>query len=713
MAQQTLEQIRKVRLEKANKLRELGINPYPSKVDGSPKPVSEALASEGNEVGVAGRVMAWREHGNVIFADLKDESGQIQLWFQKNSLGEDIKILRYYDIGDFVYVKGKVVKTSAGEISIDVSKFQLLAKSIRPLPSLWHGFKDVEEKYRKRYLDLLLNEGVIERFKKRSILVREVRNYLDSLNFYEVETPTLQALYGGANAKPFKTHHNALDYDFYLRIADELYLKRLLVGGLERVYEICKDFRNEGLDQTHSPEFTMIEYYEAYADYHRVMDVTEGLFKHLAEKLYGKMELQVEDKKIDISKKWPRIEMTEAIKKYLSLEVEKLNDEELKEYCNKEKIETMGGETRGQLIFTIFEHKVTDNLIEPTWIIDYPKDVSPLSKDHPTKEGWVERFEGYIGGKEICDGWSELNDPVVQRNRFESDVKMARQDKEEAQQVDEDFIEAMEYGMPPIGGIGIGIDRLTMFFTNTWSIKEVILFPTLKPETRVDLGTPKIKAELKASTLKTESMSGHNKLPDLGVSYKKAKELVDRYNTNKITKLHVIESEAIMRALATRLGGEEEKWGIIGLLHDLDWDQTKNDTSKHCVLTAELLKKEGGSDFLIETIQSHGYGEGWGEDKFYGPKEFREKKRTTTIQHALAAAETLTGLIVATALIQPDKKLKNVSFNSLRKKYKNLKFAANCNRNIMKEHEELGLTLDEFLKIGLESLQDISDQLGL
>jgi len=482
MAQQTLEQIRKVRLERVNKLRDMGIDPYPARPKSKPIKISKALSSMSKEVGVAGRLMSLREHGNVVFADLKDESDMIQLWFQKNNLGDKFKTIKLFDTGDFLFAEGKVAKTSAGQISVDVSDFQFLSKSIRPLPSAWYGLKDVEDKYRKRYLDLLLNEGVLERFKKRSLLVREVRNYLDNLGFFEVETPTLQQLYGGANAKPFKTHHNALDYDFYLRIADELYLKRLLVGGFEKVYEICKDFRNEGLDQTHSPEFTMIEYYEAYADYHRVMDVTEGLFKHLADKLYGKMEMQIEDKKIDISKKWPRIEMTEAIKKYLDLEVENMSEEELYSYCQKEKIETLGGETKGQLIFTIFEHRVTDNLVEPTWIIDYPKDVSPLSKNHPAKEGWVERFEGYIGGKEICDGWSELNDPVVQRERFESDVKLTRKDKSEAQQVDEDFIEAMEYGMPPIGGIGIGIDRLTMFFTNTWSIKEVVLFPTLRPQ---------------------------------------------------------------------------------------------------------------------------------------------------------------------------------------------------------------------------------------
>jgi lysyl-tRNA synthetase class 2 len=312
-------------------------------------------------------------------------------------------------------------------------------------------------------------------------LVRELRRYLDNLGYQEVETPTFQPLYGGANAKPFKTHLNALDVDMYLRIADELYLKRLVIGGYEKVYEICKDFRNEGMDLSHNPEFTMIEYYEVYADYQKVMDVSEGLFKHLAQAIFGKMELKVGDKVIDISHKWPRVTMVDLIKEKLGLNVEKDSIGSLSKYCKNIGIGLVGGETKGQLIYLIFEHKITDLLIDPTWVIDYPKDVSPLSKDHQ-KEGWVERFEGYIGGKEICDGWSELTDPQEQRKRFVSDTKAARRDKEEAQQVDEDFLEAMEYGIPPLGGIGIGIDRLTMFFTNTWSIKEVILFPTMRPE---------------------------------------------------------------------------------------------------------------------------------------------------------------------------------------------------------------------------------------
>lgn len=481
MAEHKLEEIRRIRLEKIKKLLDLGINPYPSKAKEDPSDIESVRKKTDTEAGVCGRVMSIRGHGEMSFFDLKDETGKIQLWFQKENLKDLYDILELLDVGDIIFAKGDVTKTKSGEISINVNDFQLLSKSIRPLPSSWFGLKDIEDRYRKRYLDLILNDDVRKRFNVRTKLVRELRNYLDGLGYWEVETPVLQPLYGGANAKPFKTHHNSLNHDFYLRIADELYLKRLIIGGYKKVYEINKDFRNEGIDQTHSPEFTMIEYYESFADYQKVMDVTEGLFKHLAEKVLGDMKIKVGEKEIDIGKKWPRVTMVEIIKEKLNIDVEKEDEKALSSFCKESGIELLGGETKGQLIYSIFEHKVTDYLDGPIWIIDYPKDVSPLSKDHSDKKGWVERFEGYIGGKEICDGWSELTDPMEQRARFVSDEKLTRADKEEAQKVDDDFLEAMEYGMPPLGGIGIGIDRLTMFFTNTWAIKEVILFPTLRP----------------------------------------------------------------------------------------------------------------------------------------------------------------------------------------------------------------------------------------
>lgn len=474
---------KQARLDKLRKIKELGWNAYKATYSKT-HTVDEALNSLGKTVKTAGRIFSYREHGNITFVDIKDETGRIQLFLRKNLLDEEYKNLKLLDIGDFIGVEGEVVKTTAGEISIAPISFELLTKALLPLPSEWFGLKDVEIRYRQRYLDLLLNPEVRERFNTRTKLISGLREYLDSLGFWEAETPTLQLMYGGANAKPFKTHLNVLDQDVYLRIADELYLKRLIIGGYERVYEICKDFRNEGIDNSHFPEFTMIEWYEAYADYHRMMDVAEGLFKHLANKIYGHSTLQIEDKKIDIGKKWPRIEMSAILKDKLGLDVDEESEETLTDYIerNCHDIELAGGENKGQLIFMIFEHKIPKLLDEPTWIIDYPEEVSPLAKTHRSKPGWVERFEGYIGGKEICDGWSELTDPQVQRARLTADQNAAREDKEEAQHVDEDFLTAIEHGMPPLGGIGIGIDRLTMFFTNTWSIKEVILFPTLKKE---------------------------------------------------------------------------------------------------------------------------------------------------------------------------------------------------------------------------------------
>lgn len=474
----------KSRQEKLGKIKALGWNPYAASYPKTHS-VKQVLESEGKSVKTAGRIFSFRTHGNISFADLKDETGKIQIFFKKDLLGDEpYKQLKLLDIGDFIGVEGQVTKTVAGEISIASTSFTLLTKAIRPLPREWYGIKDVETRFRQRYLDLLLNPEVRERFKMRTRLISGIREYLDNLGFWEVETPVLQPLYGGANARPFITHVNALDQDMYLRIADELYLKRLIVGGYERVYEICKDFRNEGIDHTHFPEFTMIEWYEAYADYHCVMDVAEGLFKHLAKKLYGHTTITIEDKKIDIGHTWPRIEMAQIMEEKLGLDVERATIEELQQFAKKQcqEMQLVGGENKGQLIFAIFEHTIPKVLKEPTWIIDYPEEVSPLSKAHRSKPGWVERFEGYIGGKEICDGWSELTDPKVQRARFTADVNAARKDKSEAQQVDEDFIMAMEHGMPPLGGIGIGIDRLTMFYTNTWAIKEVVMFPTLKSE---------------------------------------------------------------------------------------------------------------------------------------------------------------------------------------------------------------------------------------
>ncbi|MBI4973862.1 lysine--tRNA ligase [Candidatus Roizmanbacteria bacterium] len=692
----TIDKFKQDRLDKLKKIRELGWNPYPSSFEKKTS-VLDATKSEGKTVKTAGKLYSLRTHGNIAFADLKDETCKIQLFFKKDVLGKDAyKNLDLLDIGDYLGVEGTVTKTIAGEISIIPSTYSLLGKSLLPLPHEWFGVKDIEIRYRQRYLDLLMNQEVRERFNTRTKLIRYMRNYLDGLGFWEVETPVLQHIYGGANAKPFKTHLNALGCDMYLHIAVELYLKRLIAGGYERVYEITKNFRNEGVDHTHNPEFTMVEWYESYADYHRVMDVTEGLFKYLSQQLFGNTMMKVENKTVDIGGKWPRITMTEIIQKILNMNVEKETAESLLSFCKKEHIELIGGETKGQLIFTIFEHKVTDKLIDPTWIIDYPEDVSPLSKSHPTKSGWVERFEGYIGGKEICDGWSELTDPVVQRERFTKDNTVARKDKEEAQHIDEDYLTAMEYGMPPTGGIGIGIDRLTMFFTNTWAIKEVILFPTLKPENSKIKVVENVDKENKTET----TIVSQSKLT---LTRERALELLNEKIKNKNLVKHCLAVEATMKALAKKLGGDQNKWAMAGLLHDGDWEVTQTNPAKHAIQVVEWIKELGEQDpELVKTILVHNH------------HHNGEEKPSTPMEWALYTCDELTGLIVATTLVMPSKKIADVSVESVLKKFPAKSFAAGVNREQIKMCEtELHIPIQEFVGIALKSMQSISTDLGL
>ncbi len=685
----TAQNLKEDRLKKLEKIREIGWNPYPSSYE-KKQMIGEVRDMEGKQVKTAGKLFSFRTHGNIAFADLKDESGKIQLFFKKDVLGEETyKQLSLLDIGDYLGVEGTVTKTTAGELSIIPSSLTLLSKSLQPLPHEWYGLKDTEQRFRQRYLDLLLNPEVRERFNVRTKLLRFLREYLDNLGFWEVETPVFHPLYGGANAKPFVTHYNALDQDMYLRIAFELYLKRLIAGGYEKVYEIGHDFRNEGFDRSHSPEFTMVEWYEAYANYHRVMDVTEGLFKFLAEKLNGSLKMKIEEKEINLSGKWPRIPMSEIMKEKLSLDVDSSSKEDLMAYCKTHAIELIGGETKGQLIYVIFEHSIPKLLIEPTWIIDYPEDVSPLSKGHPTKKGWVERFEGYIAGKEICDGWSELTDPVIQRARFSNDQKAVRKDKEEAQQIDEDFLTAMEFGMPPTGGIGIGIERLVMFFTNTWAIRETMLFPTLK------------KSGMSVHTPSNEKQAAKKSAP-LFFTREKAIAFVQPRLAANVFK-HSLAVEAVMKALARHFNGDENLWGVTGLLHDADWEETKLTPEKHAVKTVEMLKKEGETnEELLNAILAHNFD--------YN----KQKEPMTNMDWSLSSCDSLTGLITATTLILPNKKIADVTPEAVLKKFKNKGFAARTNRAMIQQCEDkLGLPLADFVTLALNAMQTIAGDLGL
>lgn len=432
---------------------------------------------------VAGRITAIRRHGKSMFLDIRNIKDRIQLYGRADDLGDSYEELGEFHVGDFIGVEGIPFRTHTGEPSVRIQRFWVLTKALRPLPEKWHGITDVETRYRRRYLDLIANENPRKIFLLRSRLIREIRSFLEGKGFIEVETPILHVVPGGGFARPFITHHNALDIDLYLRIALELYLKRLIVGGYEKVYEINRCFRNEGISTVHNPEFTMMELYQAYADYNTMMDLTEELIVHLANTLFGKPVIYKDDLEIDISSPWERRELLDIVIEHTGVNPLDLNREELLEYANKLEIKVTTEESLwAKVLMELFEEEVQPKLIKPTFITGYPVAISPLAKARESDPRFTDRFELFIGGLEVANAFSELNDPIEQRKRFEDQLKEKMMGEEETHPMDEDFIEALEYGMPPTGGLGIGIDRLTMLFANVDSIREVILFPLQRPE---------------------------------------------------------------------------------------------------------------------------------------------------------------------------------------------------------------------------------------
>ncbi len=438
---------------------------------------------EGKEVSLAGRIMTKRLMGKAAFFNIIDKQGQIQAYIRKDGVGEDVfATFKTYDIGDIVGFKGVVFKTKKGEISVKVSSIILLSKCLRVLPEKYHGLKDTDTRYRQRYLDLIVNPEVKDTFVKRSEIIKEIRNFLDNRSYIEVETPVLHTVPGGAAARPFNTHHNALDMDIHIRISLELYLKRLIVGGMDRVYEMGRVFRNEGLSVRHNPEFTLLELYEAYTDYYGMMELTESLIKHLAKEVIGEDKVEYDGHKIDLGKPFERLTMVDAIKKYAGIDFEEyLDDESCKKLADEKDVHIEKHFKRGEIINAFFEEFVEEKLIQPTFIMDHPVEISPLAKRKPEDERYTERFELFITSREIANAFSELNDPIDQRRRFEYQEELRKLGDEEANKIDEDFLTALEYGMPPTGGLGIGIDRLVMLLTNSYSIRDVLLFPTMKP----------------------------------------------------------------------------------------------------------------------------------------------------------------------------------------------------------------------------------------
>lgn len=560
---QILSEQETIRRQEREELQKMGINPYPSEtfeVSAYTKQIKEGFDKDPDrfkEVTLAGRMMSRRVMGSASFAELQDAQGRIQIYFRRDDLcpGEDKTLYntvfkKALSIGDIIGVKGFAFKTQVGEISVHVTEFIVLTKSLKPLPlpktdaegNVHDAFTDPEQRYRQRYVDLVVNPHVRDTFVKRTQMVNSMRQFLADRGYLEVETPILQPLYGGAAARPFKTHHNTLDMTLYLRIANELYLKRLIVGGFDGVFEFSKDFRNEGMSRFHNPEFTQVELYVAYKDYNWMMDLVEEMIEKVALDLHGTTKIQVGDNLIDFQRPWKRYTMFEAIEHFTGIDISEMNEDDLRATAKNLKVEVDASMGKGKLIDEIFGEHCEPKLIQPTYITDYPVEMSPLAKRHRTKEGLVERFEAICNGKEICNAFSELNDPIDQRKRFEEQLELGSRGDDEAMVLDEDFLRALEYGMPPTAGLGVGIDRLSMIMTNSKSIQDVLFFPQMKPEKKLNVALSE-EAKTILEDLKKDSTIELAVLKERsGLSNKKWDKSIKELTQNGLAKVEKTEA---------------------------------------------------------------------------------------------------------------------------------------------------------------------------
>ena len=685
--EQDIDQLMKVRLDKLSELREAGKDPFViTKYDAThhTKDVADNFAElEGKDVSIAGRLMSKRVMGKASFANVMDRSGNLQIYVTRDDLGEDAyKEFKKMDIGDIVGVRGFVFETKTGEKSIHAKELSLLSKSLKPLPEKFHGLTDTELRYRQRYVDLIMNPEVKDTFIKRSKIIATIRRFLDAKGFIEVETPMLVSNAGGAAARPFETHFNALDEDLKLRISLELYLKRLIVGGLERVYEIGRVFRNEGLDTRHNPEFTLMELYQAYTDYNGMMDLTEEMYRTIAKEVTGSTTIVYNGIEMDLGKPFARVRMIDAIRQYAGVDFDQIDTlEEARAIAKEKGVEFEERHQRGDIINLFFEEFCEDHMIQPTFVIDHPIEISPLTKKKPSDPRYVERFEFYMNGWEMANAYSELNDPIDQRERFAAQDALAAQGDDEAQHTDEDFLNALMIGMPPTGGIGYGIDRLCMIMTDSAAIREVLLFPTMR----------QTGATGNAKTAKKEEKNGAAMTSPL--TREQALELLKKYNSDPFHIRHALTVEGVMRWFANELGhsDEEEFWGQVGLLHDIDFEQYPEE---HCVKAPELLKEGGASDEMIHAICSHGYG------------ICCDVEPTLEMEKVLFAADELTGLIWSYALMREGKSCEGMEVSGLKKKFKDKKFAAGCSRDVIKDGaERLGWELTDLFDKTIKAMQ--------
>ncbi len=679
-----------IRLDKLKELQQAGKNPFEiTKYDRTEfsKDIKDNYEKyENKDVSIAGRIMAKRIMGKASFCTIQDSTGKIQSYISINDLGEEsYKAFKTFDIGDIIGLKGFVFKTKTEEISIHAKEIVLLTKSLRDLPEKFHGLKDTDLRYRQRYVDLIMNPEVKDTFIKRSMIISEIRNILNEKGYLEVETPVLNTISGGATARPFITHHNTLDLTMYLRIATELNLKRLIVGGYDKVYEIGRIFRNEGMDIRHNPEFTSIEFYSAYQNYHDMMELTEEIFQKCAMKVCGTTKIVYQGTEIDLGGNWKRISMIDSIKEVTGIDFNNINsDEEAIKIARERNIEIPNGkETRGHIISLFFDEYVEKTIVQPTFIYDYPVEISPLAKKSPKDGRLTERFEIFIDGREYGNAFSELNDPIDQYERFKEEIAARENGDDEAGMMDEDYVQALQYGLPPTGGEGIGIDRLVMLLTDSASIRDVILFPTMKPINS--------KSEEKSAPKAAVDYSK-------GISREKALEILKKYNKEEFHIRHALTVEGVMRYFAKEQGEDVDYWGNIGLLHDVDFEMYPEEHCKKCV---ELLQAEGVADEIITSICSHGY------------ESCSDVEPSHIMEKILYAVDELTGLIWACAKMRPSKSVSDMEVSSLKKKFKDKKFAAGCSRDVItKGAERLGWSLEELFEKTILAMREDEEKIN-
>ncbi|MBN2545605.1 MAG: lysine--tRNA ligase [Spirochaetes bacterium] len=706
---------RDIRIEKLNSLLNSKINPYPDRCNITHS-LKEALSVEigTRNIEIAGRLMLKRLFGKLIFATLQDFSGRLQIALSVNDLNDEkFKFFqKMVDVGDFVYAKGEIIKTHKGEITLNVSDFNLLSKAIRPLPEKFHGLTDLEARSRQRYLDMVMNNETIELFKKRIKTIQVIRAYLEKNNFYEVETPVLQSKPSGAMAKPFKTHHNALDIDLFMRIAPETYLKRCIAGGFEKVFEFARCFRNEGMDPSHLQEFTLLEYYCAYWNYEDNMKFTEKLIKHILKEINGTLELEYKGIKINFNGEWPKYSFRDLIIKYTDIDIDKHPDKESLINAIKEKnieLEEVDFKkiSRGNLIDQLYKKTARPNMIQPQFLIHHPIDLSPLARKNDKNPQVTDRFQLVVNTWEIVNAYSELIDPLDQRERLLQQAEARKKGDEEAMIMEEDFILCMEYGMPPISGWGMGIDRFIALLTNQENLRDVVLFPLMRP-----VNTEKTIAEKKEKKGETKEINKNKNQESVNTGVVKPKDIPDikvdkdillRLFREKVTSDHLIHhslaTAAVLRGVARRFKLNESNYYYLGLVHDIDFDIVE-DMTLHGKVGAGWLKDLGIDEYFLHAVMAHN-------------EEGTKVKKETFADFALCCSESVTGLISACAKVYPDKKVASVAVKSVTKRMKEKAFAAKVNRDFIRLCEKIGLPLEEFIEIALKSMTEIANEIGL